>query len=295
MGNWGSCPPGNTAAGRPRDVGISGWKAKEWNGSGSVRLGEDGGQFRVTWNNTNRALPDAVPGRGYSNNGVGYREFDVSMNKSFYFSGDNGYGTKRVNEAGQMRSVGRWVGATPGGKAHAQALVYISEVPRTNPAGDRSSNAIDITVAEWASRSVRSEYESLHRHTFGTGGEPVENLSLSNKTEALGEIQNSGMTYMVFRRTPGDMGEKASYFILRKYNQEYQDGYRLATVDIKNLVSSIDSKDSAFNGLSNWYVSVAGWEVTGANASAGTFEYKCYAMPKLGEASGSTAPSGCWS
>jgi hypothetical protein len=197
------------------------------------------------------------------------------------------------------------------GDAHVQALIYISKKKKinngTSDETSRTKDSVDITVVQWASPSKRSAYELLRKQTLDGIPDPVMDTGLSSKEKYLGDAIISGDDYLVFRRNDvndegagGDLGELANYFLLRKYDLDYNTTKSLSQVDIKEVVVGIETLEktrtdgSSFRDLTDWFVSLAGWEVTGASGTRGAFKFDCYVIPTLNSKVGGSALSGCW-
>lgn len=256
----------------------------DWTGTGSVTRSSNSRAFSIRWRNTNQALPQGK-----------HAEFDISVGRSWRSGGVHGYGTETANTIGSRKatltSSGRFTRPLSAGKAHVQAIIWLTK----NKNSDYNSNcpsrdSVDITVVEWLSNSTRKEYDRL-RTTNSTAG-----TTLSSKTEYVSSVNLGGVPYWLFERTPGDVCERVSYFLLRRWNQGYTSGYKYSKIDIAETIDDVTAADNTTD-LRNWYVSYAGWEIAGGNQSQGSgggdaeFKFSCISLPKLKNSSTSASIS----
>lgn len=264
--------------------------ADDWTGTGSVKQSADGRQFEIEWKNTN-----AKDGR--------HAEFDISIGRALYGGGLRlGYGTRSANDfraqSPKLQATAKFTRPVVTGKAHVQAIIWLNKNRKqdansggSDPVHNRES--VDITVVEWLTPSLRSEYD------FIRNGGAADQTNLSNKTVYVEATVNlGGVRYWVFKRQPGDVREFASYFLVRRWNQDYNTGYRYTSLDLAKVIDQVGAADGK-NYLRSWYVSSAGWEIAGANGSRSSgnreakLHYRCVSLPSLNSNKPITAGEPC--
>ncbi len=271
-----------------------------WQGAGRVELGDAGEDFSVSWTNT-----------GSTNSQ--HTEFDISASRSL---GSAGYGSLTIDDMDAtntvMTAVGGWEGNGPIGKTHVQSIIWLNsgsgedKAPQANcntsfanltNAQIESRKSIDVTLVHWADASIRNSYF---------------NSNLPARTQEV--RMDDYPDYRFFRRFPGDLCEKASYFILgTESNGEGGNVFgttpSYVEINVKNMLTDLidrerieftgqttpilggnayDGGEDLFDG--SWKISSMGWEAAGANAdasvagvgnSSGVFTLDCYSIPRL--------------
>ncbi len=232
---------------------------RTWQGSATASWGEPGKLFAVDWVNQ-QSVSD-----------TDHQEFDFSHKRDFRQGEAQGYGSVPLRDALKrdlkLTQTAEWKRA-PQGKLHINAIIWLNEKELSESKADNAS--IDITISEW----------------FHAGKEDFKEGMLP---DGWSELEISPLTreqsdYHVYTRS-GDVGEKASYLIIRDANRT------TGTVDagafIKWLLEYENDNNQTFN--ENWYISSMGWEVTGQSAgydkdignSSGKYEFSCYSIPSL--------------
>ena len=301
-GFQGPCYPGN-----PYNV----WTYVTSSGSGVVNRGTRNSDFSIGWD---------TQGQG------GHGEFDISVNMDGWTAKNYGYSTTPVSTITRnssfnqyrLTSTGRWSnspnGAAHQGKRHVQNIIWLSRTLTNNfensarNCDDNNRKTIDITTVQWIEPYLRTDYNLVKDlEEFNNSTQARWPAGVSKKTVYRGSFTDApvsgkpvGMTYDMYRRTPGDECELTSYIMVPRSNRPYTNSYPgYAEVNMWKVLKAVDQdmKEAANAretnylpaSIASWRVWQTGWEVAGASKDAnprsrdsrGTFTFDCYSIPSL--------------
>jgi len=275
-----------------RNGNTDGWKGPFIVKYGRVEInGGPGRGFGVDWENKNPEQ-SGLPTGQYQ-----HYEFDISVVRDYIDSHVQGFGFTTIadlaslpgNNTGTVMTYAVDYGAVPPvGKWHFQSIIWLNkrqgtrakfveyqtdaetgEIDLGAPISEDIWNlgSIDVTVAQHYS----SERESLRQ-------EAINNDFSNEKYKKFSPYINDEHTYEVYRRLPGDAGERASYLLIRDTNYDPSEGRE--SVDVRAVLEhlvEVESQEFSRNPDtieypdgrqepvldSNWTIADLGWEIAG--------------------------------